>query len=110
MSRPSREEKKLSDMRKGHRSREVSGRGYGPAGESDKPLPRVKSQGHKGRGQRFGKKRSISRLADSGLSLPWTRFSVSSTARSPRIVPGAASLGLVTPITVRTTLYVSSGP
>ena len=29
---------------------------------------------------------------------PWIRFSVSSVARSPRIVPGAASAGLVAPI------------
>ena len=39
-----------------------------------------------------GKNSAISRAADSGPSLPWTRFSVSSIARSPRTVPGAASL------------------
>ena len=38
------------------------------------------------------------------------RFSPISKARSPRIVPGAASLGFVAPMRVRTTLYVSPGP
>ena len=45
-----------------------------------------------------------------GPSLPWTRFSVRSMPRSPRIVPGAASRGFVAPIIVRTTFQVSSGP
>ena len=57
-----------------------------------------------------GKKISISRAADSGPSEPWMRFSVSSTARSPRIVPGGASAGLVGPMSVRTTFQVPSGP
>ena len=35
-----------------------------------------------------GKKMAISRAADSAESDPWTRFSVSSVPRSPRIVPG----------------------
>ena len=52
-----------------------------------------------------GKNNAISRAADSGPSLPWTRFSVSSIARSPRTVPGAASCGLVAPINVRTTFH-----
>ena len=55
-----------------------------------------------------GKKISISRAADSALSEPWMRFSVSSTARSPRIVPGGASAGLVGPISVRTIFQVSA--
>ena len=38
------------------------------------------------------------------------RFSFMSIARSPRMVPGAASLGLVAPIRFRTTFQVSSGP
>jgi RNA polymerase sigma factor (sigma-70 family) len=59
---------------------------------------------------RPGKKIAISRSAASGLSLPWTKFSVSSIPKSPRIVPGAASLGSVTPINVLTTLHVSLGP
>ena len=53
---------------------------------------------------RSGKKRAISRSADSGASEPWIRFSPISMARSPRMVPGAASTGLVAPIRVRTTL------
>ena len=52
----------------------------------------------------------ISRWADSSESEPCTRFSVNSVPRSPRIVPGAASRGLVAPIIVRTTFHVSSGP
>src|SRR5207245_2409559 len=58
---------------------------------------------------RSGKKRSSSRFADSGESEPCTRFSVISTAKSPRIVPGGASRGFVGPISVRTT-DVASGP
>src|SRR5207249_2631137 len=49
---------------------------------------------------KWGKKRPISRVADSGPSLPWTRFSVTMRPKSPRMVPGAASLGSVTPIIV----------
>ena len=52
---------------------------------------------------RSGKKIAISRAADSGESEPCTRFSVSSTPKSPRIVPGSASAGLVVPIILRTT-------
>ena len=59
---------------------------------------------------RFGKKSAISRAADSGPSEPWTRFSVVSSARSPRIVPGAASLGFVAPMILRTTCHVFSPP
>ena len=57
-----------------------------------------------------GKNNPISRVADSAPSLPCTKFSVSKMPRSPRIVPGDASAGLVPPISVRTTLQVSSGP
>lgn len=57
-----------------------------------------------------GKKIPISLSADSGPSLPCTKFSVNSMPKSPRIVPGAASDGLVTPINVRTTFQVSLGP
>ena len=56
-----------------------------------------------------GKNSAISRAADSGPSLPCTRFSVSSIARSPRIVPGAASRGFVVPMSVRIT-FQASGP
>ena len=44
-----------------------------------------------------GKNSSISRAADSALSEPWTRFSVSSSARSPRIVPGRRLGGIGRP-------------
>ena len=50
-----------------------------------------------------GKKISISRFADSSESEPWTRFSLMMRARSPRMVPAAASAGLVAPIRFRTT-------
>src|SRR5271154_4340766 len=56
---------------------------------------------------RSGKNRAISRPADSWESDPWTRFSLVSMARSPRIVPGSASAELVTPMRVRTTAKVS---
>ena len=46
---------------------------------------------------RSGKKSSISRAADSGESEPCTRFSWTSSAKSPRIVPGAAATGSVAP-------------
>ncbi len=59
---------------------------------------------------RSGKNSAISRSADSGPSEPCTRFSPVSSARSPRIVPGAASRGFVAPITVRTTFHVSGPP
>src|SRR5438105_4449955 len=44
MSLPSRDEKKLSDMRKCLRPREVSVRGYGPGAESDKPWPHLRAR------------------------------------------------------------------
>jgi hypothetical protein len=50
-----------------------------------------------------GKNSAISRAADSWESDPCTRFSVVSIPRSPRMVPGAASAGLVVPIMRRTT-------
>ena len=40
----------------------------------------------------------ISRSADSSESEPWTMLKVTSRAKSPRIEPGAASTGLVAPI------------
>src|SRR5581483_11748548 len=43
---------------------------------------------------RSGKKIDSSRAADSGPSLPCTKFSVSNTPKSPLMVPGAASAGL----------------
>ena len=46
----------------------------------------------------------------SAESEPCIRFSDVSMARSPRIVPGAASAGFVAPIIARTTCQVSSGP
>ena len=52
---------------------------------------------------------AISRSADSGESDPCTMFSPISSARSPRIVPGAESSGLVAPIIVRT-VATAAGP
>ena len=43
----------------------------------------------------------ISRSADSSESEPWTMLKVTSSAKSPRIEPGAASTGLVAPISWR---------
>ena len=40
----------------------------------------------------------ISRSALATLSEPWTTFSSITSPKSPRIVPGAASAGLVAPI------------
>jgi RNA polymerase sigma factor (sigma-70 family) len=57
-----------------------------------------------------GKKSAISLDADSGPSLPCTKFSVTSVPKSPRMVPGAASIGFVEPIKDRTTRQVSAGP
>ena len=45
-----------------------------------------------------GNQISISRSADSSESEPWTMLKVTSRAKSPRIEPGAASTGLVAPI------------
>ena len=50
---------------------------------------------------RLGKKIATSRAADSGESEPWTRFWPTSSAKSPRIEPVAASSGFVAPITWR---------
>ena len=49
--------------------------------------------------QRLGKKIAASRAADSFESEPWTMFLPTSSAKSPRIEPVAASIGLVAPIT-----------
>jgi hypothetical protein len=53
---------------------------------------------------------AISLAADSGPSLPCTRFSVTTVPKSPRMVPGPASRGFVGPISVRTICHVSPGP
>src|SRR5215210_6800911 len=50
---------------------------------------------------RSGKNSFASRSADSGESEPWTMFWPTSTAKSPRIEPGAASSGFVAPMTWR---------
>ena len=49
------------------------------------------------------KKSAISAAADSGESEPWTRLNRLLIAKSPRIVPGAASGPKVLPIMARTT-------
>ncbi len=46
-----------------------------------------------------GNQISISRAADSSESEPWTMLKVTSSAKSPRIEPMAASTGFVDPIT-----------
>ena len=51
----------------------------------------------------------ISRSADSSESEPWTMLKVTSSAKSPRIEPGAASIGLVAPISWRAA-GTASGP
>jgi hypothetical protein len=62
------------------------------------------------RDQLVGREPDASSVAAlSGLSEAWTRFWPISTARSPRIVPGAASTGLVAPFIVRT-MAIASGP
>src|SRR5690606_3935133 len=50
-----------------------------------------------------GKNSPSSRSALSGESDPCTRFSVTTRPKSPRIVPGAASSGLVAPMMARAT-------
>ena len=52
----------------------------------------------------------ISRSADSSESEPWTMLKVTSRAKSPRIEPGAASTGLVAPISCRAAGTAFSGP
>src|SRR5215208_2058205 len=49
----------------------------------------------------------ISRSADSSESEPWTRLNVTSRAKSPRMDPGAASSGLVAPMTWRAAVVAS---
>ena len=90
MSRPRNAVKKLSDM--------AAPRLAWCGLEAMRPARRSQD-----RETRPGKKSAISRAADSGESEPWIRFSVVLMARSPRMVPGAASAGLVAPIMVRTT-------
>ncbi len=54
-------------------------------------------------------KKSFSSLsALSGESEPWTRLSGRLKARSPRMVPGSASAGLVAPMSLRMTLIAPS--
>ena len=48
--------------------------------------------------------RAISRFALSGESEAWITFLPISSAKSPRIVPGAASAGFVAPTSARTTV------
>ena len=48
--------------------------------------------------QSSGNQMPVSRAADSGESEPWTMLVVISIAKSPRIVPGVASSGLVAPM------------
>ena len=55
-----------------------------------------------------GKKSASSRRALAFESEPCTMFSESSSAKSPRIVPGAESSGFVAPIIVRTTEIADS--
>ncbi len=64
------------------------------------------------------KKMPISRSAVSAASEPWATFSSMVLAKSPRIVPGAASAGLVAPIILRhseiafspSTIIATTGP
>ena len=57
--------------------------------------------------QRSGKKIAASRAADAFESEPWTMFWPTSSAKSPRIEPGAASIGFVAPITWRAAFTAS---
>src|ERR687890_466634 len=54
------------------------------------------------------KKRPSSRSALSGESEPWTRLSGRERARSPRMVPGAASAGVLEPMRFLITLMAPS--
>ena len=57
-----------------------------------------------------GEKNSATSCAPrSGESLPWTTFMPIVTARSPRMVPGAAAAGFVAPIMLRT-MATAPGP
>ena len=58
--------------------------------------------------QRSGNQSAISRVADSLLSEPCTRFSRFDSDRSPRMVPGAALRPSVAPLIARTTSIASS--
>ena len=60
------------------------------------------------RQDRSGKNSASSRRALAFESDPCTMFSESSSAKSPRIVPGAESSGFVAPIIVRTTEIADS--
>ena len=64
--------------------------------EDRSPLGRARGQDQR---HALGKNSATSRAADSGESEPWTMFWPTSIAKSPRIEPGAASIGLVAPIT-----------
>src|SRR6185436_7086118 len=80
-------------------SRLPSGRKQSPLLEKVKRnlLPATGAHRHANSGNQI----SISRSADSSESEPWTMLKVTSNAKSPRIEPGAASTGLVAPITWR---------
>ena len=71
--------------------------------------PAAAASAMRGRGgvTRLGKKIAASRAADSSESEPWTMFWPTSSAKSPRIEPVAASSGLVAPITWRAALTAS---
>jgi hypothetical protein len=70
------------------------------------PLGRARSEDERAQAS-SGKKRPASRAADSFESEPWMRFCPTSTAKSPRIEPGAASSGFVAPITWRAAFTAS---
>ena len=57
---------------------------------------------------RSGNQSAISRFADSAESEPCTRFSRLDSAKSPRMVPGAALRPSVAPLIARTTSMASS--
>src|SRR5207248_9415310 len=62
------------------------------------PCPQAARGNPAGQPARSGKNSAISRAADSGESEPWTRFWPISSAWSPRIEPGVAATGSVTPM------------
>jgi len=73
MSRPMREEKKLSDTRRGP---PLDGRGGGQLDRLREVARFRHPPSEAAEHHRPGKKMPISRWADSGPSEPWTRFSV----------------------------------
>ena len=71
---------------------------YSPGASAQRSISRSYSTSSPGRNHS-----ASSVAAVSGPSDAWTRFCAVSSAKSPRIVPGAASCGRVEPIIVRTT-------